>query len=123
MHWNGAMTNIRTRLSLVFIALGVLCVAVTSLAMHGLAEANERAEQTYQEITLPSQYFSDAYRNMLTIVLQVFEADRLNDPSASKAQFEVIDKLAPVVKADLDLFNSSRKPATAELVSAKFATD
>ncbi|TAL98667.1 MAG: hypothetical protein EPN73_01720 [Paraburkholderia sp.] len=117
------MTNIRTRLALIFVALGVLCFAIASMALHGLTEANERAEQSYRELALPSQYLSDAYRNMLIVVLQVYEANRLNDTNASKPQFEMVERILPILKKDMDLFKGSRKSAVLERVESTFVSD
>lgn len=47
-------------------------------------QCNPIAEQAYREHALSSQYLSDAYRNMLFVVLQVYEANSLNDLNARK---------------------------------------
>ena len=71
----------------------VLCISIVSVALHGLADANERSEKTYRELSLPSQHLSDAYRDMLIVALQVYEINRLSDLSLSKKQFEIVDSL------------------------------
>ncbi|SDI56152.1 methyl-accepting chemotaxis protein [Paraburkholderia steynii] len=117
------MTNIRSRLSLILAALGVLCMAIASIALHGLAEANERADVTYQELMLPAQHGSNAYRNGLLMALQIAEIQRLNDLNASQAQFEALDRLVPMVKKDIELFNSSKKPVALESAASTFGID
>ncbi|TKC92281.1 HAMP domain-containing protein [Trinickia terrae] len=117
------MTNIRSRLSFIFATLCGLCVGIASIALHGLAQANARAEQTYRELALPSQYLSDAYRDMLIVVIQVNEANRLNDLNASRPQFETVDHIVPVVKNDIQLFLDIRKSDAVERLASTFVSD
>lgn len=117
------MTDIRTRISLIFAALGALCAVIAVLALDSLKDANEQAERSYREIALPYQYLSDAYKNVLTVALLMQEASKLGDGIASKPQLEFIDKLVPVIRKDMELFNRSRKPERADSVASAFASD
>ena len=114
------MMQIRTRLSLIFALMALLCVVIAAVSLRALADANARAERMYREITLPASYLSEEYTAVLTMVLQVYEANRSNEPSASKAQFEIIDRLLPVVKRDIVLFDRSDKPDSTKQIAAEF---
>lgn len=114
------MTDIRSRLSIVFAALGFLCIIIATVALHGLADANERAERTYRQITLPAQHLADEYRLLLLIGLQVYEANQINDVQASKPQFDTIALLLPALRKEIDLFKASKKPEIAEKLAEEF---
>lgn len=108
------MVNIKTRLACIFAALGLLCLAVAGAGLYGMSDANDRAERTYRELTLPAQYLKDGYPPLLLIALQVSEANQNNDPAASKSQFEVIEWARGVSETQLKLLRESKRPAAAE---------
>jgi methyl-accepting chemotaxis protein-1 (serine sensor receptor) len=108
------MVNIKTRLACIFAALGLLCLAVAGAGLYGMSDANDRAERTYRELTLPAQYLKDGYPPLLLTVLQVFEANHINDPVVSKSQFEVIDWARGMFDEQLNLLRKSKRPAIAE---------
>jgi methyl-accepting chemotaxis protein len=112
--------SIRVRLSLAFSVLGLLCVAVAAAGLYGMADADQRIERTYRELSLPQQYLAAAYPALLTIALQTYEANQIRDVKASKSQFDVIEHLTPLVNQQIDLFRQSRKPETVRQVTEEF---
>ena len=115
--------SIRTRLSLIFATFALLCVTAIAISMHALADADEREELVYNEITLPSQYFSDAYRKMLIVALQVYEVNGMAREKSADEQFHIVDALIPVVKKDIELFKNSSMPPATKGVALAFVRD
>ena len=114
------MTNIKTRLAFIFTALGLLCIAIATVGMYGMADANERANRAYQEITLPSQYLQANYRFQLIQALNLLEANLMNDVTVSKSQLDLVRQLYPAAEEQAKLFEQSKKPESVKQLAEEY---
>ncbi|SEI17817.1 methyl-accepting chemotaxis protein [Paraburkholderia hospita] len=115
-----ATMRLKTRIGLCFATLGLLCVMVGMLGIKGIADANARADAFYVQVALPTQYLQNAFRLQSVQAIQLFEAMSIDNVTARKDRFDVIDTLDEPVERQFELFRRSRKPPAVQALVAEF---
>lgn len=115
--------SLKSRLILIFFALGILCVAVAGLGIKGIKNANDRAARSYEQLTLPGIAVQNSYNFTLVQVIQLMEAIALTDEASRKERLDFIDKLSQMDDAQFDRFQQSEKPETIQPLALQSARD
>ena len=101
--------SLKTRVVLAFAMLGTLCFVVAGIGMNGIRNADIRARQTYEQLTLPAQYIESSYIATLVEVIQVMEAMALSDQAERRQRFDFIRHLQKSSDEQFALFERSDK--------------
>ncbi len=101
--------SLKTRVVLAFAMLGTLCFVVAGIGMNGIRNADIRARQTYEQLTLPAQYIESSYIATLVEVIQLMEAMALSDQAERRQRFEFIRNLQKSSDEQFALFERSDK--------------
>ncbi|MFT0171466.1 methyl-accepting chemotaxis protein [Paraburkholderia mimosarum] len=117
------MTSLRTRVALLFCALGGLCITIAGIGAWGMTGANYRARSTYEQVTLPTQNLESAYRLQLLTALMVMEGIVTDDPEARRANANYADNLRQASDQQLGLFQKAEKSADTEELAGRFIHD
>ncbi|CAG4913664.1 methyl-accepting chemotaxis protein [Paraburkholderia gardini] len=117
------MKSIRTRVSLLFGGVGMLCVLLAALGTWGMVTANSRALQMYESLTLPTQYLDSSYRFQLLTALAVTDVIVDPDPDAKRGNAEFAEAMQRLSNQQFELFQHSAKPADAVELANRFNRD
>lgn len=117
------MRSIKTRIALLFVGVGLLCAALAALGTWGISMANTRARQTYESLTLPSQYLENSYRLQLLTALGVSDAIAAPDPDGRKQNADFAETMLHLSNQQFDLFQGAAKPADALALADRFGRD
>ena len=117
------MKSIKTRVSLLFGAVGMLCVLLAALGTWGMVTANNRAQQIYEQLTLPTQYLESSYRFQLLTALGVTDAIADPDPDARRKNADFAEVMQSLADQQFELFQRSAKPEDAIELASRFNRD
>ncbi|CAN0627913.1 methyl-accepting chemotaxis protein [Burkholderia multivorans] len=101
--------SLKSRVVLAFAMLGTLCFVVAGIGMNGIRNADIRARQTYEQLTLPAQYIQSSYIATLVEVIQLMEAMALSDQVERRQRFDFIRNLQKSSDEQFALFERSDK--------------
>jgi methyl-accepting chemotaxis protein len=117
------MTNLKTRITLLFIALGTLCAIAAALGTWGVVASDRRAQDDYQEITLSTQYLEEAYRFQLLAALALMEAASSVDPTSREKNAGFAEFMWEESDRQAQMFVRNRKPGRILKEAGQFIED
>lgn len=79
-----SINALSTRLIAMLVINFVLVIAIANYCLHALKDANGLAHEIHHEISLPSKYISDTYRNQITAHVQFTEAINMTGEERSE---------------------------------------
>lgn len=117
------MKSLRARVSLLFVGVGALCLLVAALGVAGMMAANSRAQHTFDQLTLPTQYLEGSYRLQLLTALTVSDAIAEPDTDARRKKADFAEALLALSNQQFDLFEHSARPDDTVELANRFSTD
>ena len=117
------MLSIKTRVGLLFGALGGLTIFVGLIGILGMTGANTRARATYQQVTLPSEYLEGAYRLQLLTATMALNAIASDDPEVQKKSAEDAEGFRQASDKQFELFRQSKLTDEISAIAKKFSDD
>ncbi|WP_233808807.1 methyl-accepting chemotaxis protein [Paraburkholderia sp. HP33-1] len=106
---NGSTFSLKQRLITAWCSLGLLSIFVAILGIRGLADANMRAQRSYELITRPGQYIENSFIMTLGQSVQLMEVLGSTDEAARQQRLQIIQELRKGSDEQFDRFQRGEK--------------